>query len=97
MIFAGASVRQSSSKFGNRLFLKSCCACFARSPSASIRKASCAFGSKAAGSSHAANQSAAFIRFIAKEFAALRTHQTTGEFTASQIGWSGRVDPSADL
>ncbi|WOI55898.1 ABC transporter substrate-binding protein [Palleronia sp. LCG004] len=37
------------------------------------------------------------IRITAKEFATMLQDQTAGDFTASQVGWSGYVDPSANL
>ncbi len=37
------------------------------------------------------------IQITAKEFATLLQDQTAGDFTASQVGWSGYVDPSANL
>jgi peptide/nickel transport system substrate-binding protein len=37
------------------------------------------------------------MQIAAKEFATLLQDQTAGTFTASQVGWSGYVDPSANL
>lgn len=37
------------------------------------------------------------VKIVAKEFATLLKDQTTGNFQASQIGWSGRVDPDGNL
>ena len=37
------------------------------------------------------------VQIAAKEFATLLQDQTAGTFTASQVGWSGYVDPSANL
>jgi peptide/nickel transport system substrate-binding protein len=37
------------------------------------------------------------IELAAKEFATLLADQSAGEFTASQIGWSGRVDPDGNI
>ncbi|MEO1017355.1 MAG: ABC transporter substrate-binding protein [Pseudomonadota bacterium] len=37
------------------------------------------------------------IELIAKEFATLLKDQTAGDYTASQIGWSGRVDPDGNI
>ncbi len=37
------------------------------------------------------------IELVAKEFATLLADQSAGAFTASQIGWSGRVDPDGNI
>lgn len=37
------------------------------------------------------------IEIISKEFATLLQDQTAGDYTASQIGWSGRVDPDGNI
>lgn len=37
------------------------------------------------------------VQITAKEFATMLSDQTAGDFTASQVGWSGYVDPSANL
>lgn len=37
------------------------------------------------------------IELAAKEFATLLADQSAGEYTASQIGWSGRVDPDGNI
>ena len=37
------------------------------------------------------------VQITAKEFATMLADQTAGDFTASQVGWSGYVDPSANL
>jgi len=37
------------------------------------------------------------IKLVAKEFATLLKDQSAGDFTASQIGWSGRVDPDGNI
>lgn len=37
------------------------------------------------------------ITITAKEFATLLADQSAGEFQASQIGWSGRVDPDGNI
>jgi peptide/nickel transport system substrate-binding protein len=37
------------------------------------------------------------IELLAKEFATLLSDQTAGAYTASQIGWSGRVDPDGNI
>ena len=37
------------------------------------------------------------ITLAAKEFATLLADQTAGEYTASQVGWSGRVDPDGNI
>lgn len=37
------------------------------------------------------------IELVAKEFATLLRDQSAGEYTASQIGWSGRVDPDGNI
>ncbi len=37
------------------------------------------------------------VEITAKEFATMLSDQTVGDFTASQVGWSGYVDPSANL
>lgn len=36
------------------------------------------------------------IKLTSKEFATLLTDQSAGDYTASQIGWSGRVDPDGN-
>ncbi|MEM0907049.1 MAG: ABC transporter substrate-binding protein [Pseudomonadota bacterium] len=37
------------------------------------------------------------IEIVAKEFATLLADQSAGDYTASQIGWSGRVDPDGNI
>ena len=37
------------------------------------------------------------ISITAKEFATMLTDQTAGDYTASQVGWSGRVDPDGNI
>ncbi|CUH40227.1 Glutathione-binding protein GsiB precursor [Jannaschia seosinensis] len=37
------------------------------------------------------------IEITSKEFATLLEDQSAGDFTASQIGWSGRVDPDGNI
>ena len=37
------------------------------------------------------------ISLTSKEFATLLSDQTAGDYTASQIGWSGRVDPDGNI
>lgn len=37
------------------------------------------------------------IKLVAKEFATLLKDQSAGDYTASQIGWSGRVDPDGNI
>ena len=37
------------------------------------------------------------IELAAKEFATLLSEQTAGNYTASQVGWSGRVDPDGNV
>ncbi|AHM02777.1 Putative glutathione transporter,solute-binding protein component [Roseibacterium elongatum DSM 19469] len=37
------------------------------------------------------------IDIVAKEFATLLSDQSAGAYTASQIGWSGRVDPDGNI
>jgi peptide/nickel transport system substrate-binding protein len=37
------------------------------------------------------------IELVSKEFATLLEDQTAGDYTASQIGWSGRVDPDGNI
>ncbi|WP_102106728.1 ABC transporter substrate-binding protein [Oceaniglobus roseus] len=37
------------------------------------------------------------ISLVSKEFATLLSDQTAGDYTASQIGWSGRVDPDGNI
>ncbi|MEO1679710.1 MAG: ABC transporter substrate-binding protein [Pseudomonadota bacterium] len=37
------------------------------------------------------------IELAAKEFATLLADQSAGDYTASQIGWSGRVDPDGNI
>ncbi|TDE35914.1 ABC transporter substrate-binding protein [Antarcticimicrobium sediminis] len=37
------------------------------------------------------------VQITAKEFATMLQDQTAGDFIASQVGWSGYVDPSANL
>ncbi len=37
------------------------------------------------------------IELAAKEFATLLSDQSAGNYTASQIGWSGRVDPDGNI
>jgi peptide/nickel transport system substrate-binding protein len=44
-----------------------------------------------------AAESGISIELVAKEFATLLADQSAGEYTASQIGWSGRVDPDGNI
>ncbi|MEM6710669.1 MAG: ABC transporter substrate-binding protein [Pseudomonadota bacterium] len=37
------------------------------------------------------------IELVAKEFATLLSDQSAGDYTASQVGWSGRVDPDGNI
>jgi peptide/nickel transport system substrate-binding protein len=37
------------------------------------------------------------IEIVSKEFATLLSDQTAGDYEASQIGWSGRVDPDGNI
>ncbi|SNR37170.1 ABC transporter substrate-binding protein [Puniceibacterium sediminis] len=37
------------------------------------------------------------IELLAKEFATLLSDQSAGAYTASQVGWSGRVDPDGNI
>ena len=37
------------------------------------------------------------VTLTSKEFATLLSDQSAGDFTASQIGWSGRVDPDGNI
>ena len=37
------------------------------------------------------------ISLVSKEFATLLSDQTAGDYTGSQIGWSGRVDPDGNI
>lgn len=37
------------------------------------------------------------IQLVAKEFATLLQEQTAGNYTVSQIGWSGRADPDGNI
>ena len=37
------------------------------------------------------------ISITSKEFATMLSDQTAGDFTASQVGWSGRVDPDGNI
>lgn len=37
------------------------------------------------------------ISLVSKEFATLLADQSAGDYTASQIGWSGRVDPDGNI
>lgn len=37
------------------------------------------------------------IEIVSKEFATLLSDQTAGDYMASQIGWSGRVDPDGNI
>lgn len=37
------------------------------------------------------------ISVAAKEFATLLSNQTAGDYAASQVGWSGRVDPDGNI
>ena len=37
------------------------------------------------------------IEIVSKEFATLLSDQTAGDYQASQIGWSGRVDPDGNI
>jgi peptide/nickel transport system substrate-binding protein len=37
------------------------------------------------------------VELAAKEFATLLADQSAGEYTASQVGWSGRVDPDGNI
>lgn len=43
-----------------------------------------------------ANQAGIKISLTSKEFATLLSDQSAGDYTASQIGWSGRVDPDGN-
>lgn len=43
-----------------------------------------------------AGQAGINIQLTSKEFATLLADQSAGDFTASQIGWSGRVDPDGN-
>ncbi len=44
-----------------------------------------------------AGEAAIKINIVAKEFATLLSDQSAGDYTASQIGWSGRVDPDGNI
>ncbi|WP_375687725.1 ABC transporter substrate-binding protein [Pseudooceanicola sp. LIPI14-2-Ac024] len=37
------------------------------------------------------------IEIVSKEFATMLQDQTAGDYTASQVGWSGRVDPDGNI
>ncbi len=37
------------------------------------------------------------IKIVAKEFATMLSDDTAGAFTATQVGWSGRVDPDGNI
>lgn len=37
------------------------------------------------------------VEIVSKEFATLLSDQTAGDYQASQIGWSGRVDPDGNI
>jgi peptide/nickel transport system substrate-binding protein len=37
------------------------------------------------------------VKIVSKEFATLLADQSAGDYTASQIGWSGRVDPDGNI
>ena len=37
------------------------------------------------------------IKIVAKEFATMLKDQTAGDFQATQVGWSGRVDPDGNI
>ncbi|OIQ32735.1 MAG: ABC transporter substrate-binding protein [Alphaproteobacteria bacterium MedPE-SWcel] len=37
------------------------------------------------------------LKIVSKEFATLLADQSAGDYTASQIGWSGRVDPDGNI
>lgn len=37
------------------------------------------------------------IEIVSKEFATMLQDQTAGDYTASQVGWSGRVDPDGNV
>lgn len=43
-----------------------------------------------------AGQAGIDIKLTSKEFATLLSDQSAGDYTASQIGWSGRVDPDGN-
>lgn len=44
-----------------------------------------------------AGEAGIIIELAAKEFATLLSEQTAGNYTASQVGWSGRVDPDGNV
>lgn len=44
-----------------------------------------------------ASEAGITVELAAKEFATLLADQSAGEYTASQIGWSGRVDPDGNI
>ncbi len=44
-----------------------------------------------------ASEAGITIELAAKEFATLLADQSAGDYTASQIGWSGRVDPDGNI
>ncbi len=44
-----------------------------------------------------ASEAGITIELVAKEFATLLSEQTAGAYTASQVGWSGRVDPDGNI
>ncbi|MEZ5837523.1 MAG: ABC transporter substrate-binding protein [Geminicoccaceae bacterium] len=44
-----------------------------------------------------ASEAGITIELVAKEFATLLKDQTAGDYTASQVGWSGRVDPDGNI
>ncbi len=37
------------------------------------------------------------IELVAKEFATMLADQTAGDYTVTQVGWSGRVDPDGNI
>ncbi|MGY9045948.1 hypothetical protein P775_05930 [Puniceibacterium antarcticum] len=44
-----------------------------------------------------ASEAGITVTLQAKEFATMLSDQTAGAFTASQVGWSGRVDPDGNI
>lgn len=44
-----------------------------------------------------ASEAGITLELAAKEFATLLSEQTAGNYTASQVGWSGRVDPDGNI
>ncbi|MCV3273335.1 ABC transporter substrate-binding protein [Roseobacter sinensis] len=44
-----------------------------------------------------ASEAGITIELAAKEFATLLADQSAGDYTASQVGWSGRVDPDGNI